>query len=210
MLSVRRPVAPRVTEAEYLGAERAADERHVYLDGRVWAMAGESPFHADISANLVIIIGSQLEGRPCRARTKDTRVRGGPADPRPFNSTAGLYSYPDVGVICGEPEYLDDQKDVVTNPAVIVEVLSPSTEAFDRGEKFERFRRWNPTLSDYLLVSQDRPWIDHFTRQPDGTWRLAEAHGSEAECVVEAVGVRLPLARVYDRVRFPDPDAPAG
>ncbi len=206
MTAARRAV-PRTTEADYLRTERTAADRHVFLDGEVWAMAGESPFHADITVNLVVLFGSQLEGKECRARTSNTKVRSGPAGPRPFGSTSGLYSYPDVVVVCGEPEYLDDKQDVLTNPTAVVEVLSPSTEAFDRGEKFERFRRWNPTLSDYLLVSQDRPWIDHFTRQPDGTWRLAESHGLGAVCEVPAVGVRLPLARVYARVPVADPDA---
>lgn len=208
MTAVKQPVE-RVTVEDYLRMEREADERHVYLDGRVWAMAGESPFHADISANLLIVVGSQLRGSPCRPRTKDTKVRSGPAGPWPARTTKGLFSYPDIVVVCGEPEYLDDTQEVLTNPAVIFEVLSPSTEAFDRGVKFERYRLWNPTLTDYVLVSQDRPSVDRFTRQPDGSWRMTEHLGLGAVCEVAAIGVRLPLAEVYDRVTFPDPD-PAG
>ncbi len=203
MLPVKNPVE-RITVEDYLRAERVADERHVYLDGKVWAMAGESNAHGDITVNLVGMVYSQLKGKPCRARTSNTKVRSGPPGPRPFRSTSGLFSYPDVVVVCGEPEFLDEHTDVLTNPTAVIEVLSPSTEAFDRGEKCARFQRWNPTLTDYLLVSQERPWIDHFTRLSDGTWRLARYEGLEATCVVDAIGCRLPLADVYDRVRFPE------
>lgn len=201
----------RVTVEDYLRMERASPERHVYLDGRVWAMAGESLAHGDISVNLVREISTQLRGKPCRALSKDTKVRSGPAGPWPPRRTRGLFSYPDVVVVCGEPEYLDDHRDVLTNPTAVVEVLSPSTEAFDRGDKFDRLALWNPTLTDYLLVSQERPWVDQFTRLPDGSWRLTRHHGLEAECVIDAIGVRLPLAEVYERVAFPPAeDEPAG
>jgi Uma2 family endonuclease len=121
---------------QYLEMERASEERHFYLDGEIYAMAGESGAHGDISANLVISLGTQLKGKPCRARTKDTKVRSGP-NPTAGRNTDGLYSYPDVVVICGEPHYHDEHE--VTNPTAIVEVLSPEMEAFDRGEKFTRY-----------------------------------------------------------------------
>ena len=205
MLPTKTPVE-RITVEDYLRAERAAVERHVYLDGRVWAMAGESTAHGDITVNLVILVGGQLKGKPCRARVHNTKVRSGPPGPRPFRSTSGLYSYPDIVVVCGEPVFLDEHTDVLTNPTAVIEVLSPSTEAFDRKEKFDRFERWNPTLTEYLLVSQDQPRVEHYTRQPDGRWLLAKHFGLEAVCMVDAIGCRLPLAEVYDRVTFPDPD----
>ena len=123
--------APRYTPEEYLRLEREAEERHEYLDGEIYVMAGESWEHGDVSANLVVEVGMQLKGKACRARTKDTKIRSGPL---PYNprKPKGLFSYPDAVVICGEPEFLDDFKDVVTNPAVIFEVLSPSTELRDR------------------------------------------------------------------------------
>jgi Uma2 family endonuclease len=207
MTPARKPAAPLVTEAEYLRAERLAEDRHVFLDGHVRAMAGESLNHGKASVNLVVLVGSQLKGTPCFALTKDTKVRSGPPGPWPSRRTKGLYSYPDIVVVCGEPEFLDEKTDVLLNPTVVVEVLSPSTEAFDRGEKFDRLAVWNPSLTDYLLVSQDRPWIDHFTRQPDAAWRLTRHHGLEAVCALPGVGLRLALAEVYDRVVFPDPDA---
>jgi Uma2 family endonuclease len=202
--SERKP--ERMTVADYLRMEAESEERHVYLDGEVFAMAGESEFHADISANLVGLIHAQLKGRSCRVRTKDTKVRSGPVGPRPLRDTAGMYSYPDAVVVCGEPEYDDDHRTVIRNPAVIVEVLSPTTEAFDRGRKFDRYQMWNPTLTDYLLVSQDEPRIEHYTRQPDGSWRYTSTPGLDAAVTVSSIGVILRLADVFDRVTFPAPE----
>ncbi len=131
---------PKMTIDEYLTFERAAEERHQYIDGEIFAMAGKSPVHGDVSLNLAGVFYNQLKGKPCRARTKDTKVRSGPT-PMPPRSTMGMFSYPDIVVICGEPEYHDAFKDVVLNPTAIAEVLSPSTEAFDKGEKFERYKK---------------------------------------------------------------------
>ena len=192
---------PLYTVAEYLAFERESEERHEYLDGVIYAMAGESGEHGDISMNISVSLGSQLKGRDCRARSKDTKVRSGPI-PKLKYSTKGLYSYPDAVVICGEPEYLDGYRDVVTNPAVIIEVLSPTTEAFDRGEKFDRYDAWNPTLSDYLLVSQDQPKIEHFTRQSDGTWTRAVYRGLRSKVVINSIRCTLKSKEVYDRINL--------
>jgi Uma2 family endonuclease len=127
------------TVDEYPRVERSSEERHEFLDGRIHAMANASRAHADISANIVGILYAQLKGTPCRPRTKDTKVRSGPRVVS-TNRSAGMFSCPDVVGICGEPEYFDDTQDVILNPTLIVEVLSPSTEAFDRGEKFNRYR----------------------------------------------------------------------
>jgi Uma2 family endonuclease len=192
---------PCFTVDQYLAFERSSEERHVYLDGEVYAMAGESDEHGDVSANLVIALGSQLKGKPCRARTKDTKVRSGPMLVS-GQGTRGLFSYPDIVVICGEPEYPDAHRDVVLNPAVIVEVLSPSTEVFDRGEKFIRYQTYNPTLTDYLLVAQDQPRVEHFTRQADGQWSYRMTTGLGASVGIASIGCTLRLADVYDRVTF--------
>jgi Uma2 family endonuclease len=168
----------------------------------IYAMAGESGNHGDITVNLVVLLGSQLKGKPCRVRTKDTKVRSGPS-PVTRRTMAGLYSYPDVVVICDEPDYHDAHQDVILNPTVIIEVLSESTEGFDRGEKFKRFQRWNPTLKDYLLVSQDQPQIDHFTRQADGKWTYEYTTGLSERVYVASIQCTLPLAEVYERVVFP-------
>jgi Uma2 family endonuclease len=157
------------TTDQYLEMERFAEERHYYLDGAIHAMVGESDAHGDISVNVVASLANQVRGTPCRVRTKDTKVRSGPILSA-GETIRGLFSYPDVLVICGEPEHHDAFRDVVLNPKVIVEILSESTEAFDRGEKFTRMQSWNPTLTGYVLVSQDRPQLERYTRQEDGSW----------------------------------------
>jgi Uma2 family endonuclease len=198
----KREDRPWATVGEYLAFERASMERHIFLDGAIIAMAGESPAHGDISANLLATVVNQLKGGPCRARSKDTKVRSGPV------LTAGetsrcLFSYPDVVVICNDPEYLDERQDVILNPMVIMEVLSPSTEAFDRGVKFTRFQTWNASLTHYVLVSQDQPQIEHFSRQPDGTWLYRLTIGLGASVTIDSIRCTLRPADVYDRVEFP-------
>jgi Uma2 family endonuclease len=190
------------TVDQYLATERASEVRHYYLDGEILAMAGESQAHADISVNIVGSLFNQLRGTPCRVRTKDTKVRSGPILSA-GESARGLFSYPDVLVICGEPEFRDALKDVILNPKVILEVLSETTEAFDRGEKFTRLQTWNPSLTDYVLVSQDRPQIEHFTRQADGTWSYRLITGLEASLAIASIKCTLKLAEVYERVAFP-------
>ena len=192
---------PLYSTEDYQAFERGSDERHEYLDGFIYAMAGESPTHADISANLVILIGEQLRDSPCRVRTKDTKIRSGP---RRRQTMKGLFSYPDVVVIRGEPEYLDDRQDVVINPAVIIEVLSESTEARDRGAKFHRYQTWSPTLTDYVLVSQVTPLIEHFQRQADDSWSYHIYQGIEDSFTIKSINCTLKLAEVYARIAFPE------
>jgi Uma2 family endonuclease len=186
---------------QYLAIERASEERHYYLDGEIYAMAGESSAHGDISVNVVVWLANQLRGTPCRVRTKGTKVRSGPI-PTAGETTRGLFSYPDILVICGEPEFHDALTDVVLNPKVIAEILSQSTEAFDRGEKFTRLQTWNPSLTDYILVSQDRPQVEHYTRQPDGSWTYRLTTGMEASVTIASIRCALKLAEVYERVTF--------
>lgn len=190
----------RYTEEFYLARERESLERHEYLDGQILAMAGESPQHADICSNLVGILNPRLRGTRCRVWTKDTKVRSGPL-PRRRHSMQGLFSYPDLVIVCGVPQFLDKHQDVVINPQVIIEVLSPATEAFDRGEKFRRYRKYNPSLSDYLVVEQDRPLIEHFARQENGLWVIAASVSDLAgQVYVASIDATLHLAEVYDRI----------
>ena len=193
---------PRYTPEEYLQMEREADERHEYLDGEIYAMAGESPQHADIRAELTISIGGQIRGSHCRVRIKDTKVRSGPLPHHP-RKIKGLFSYPDAVVICGEPTYLDEHRDVVTNPTAIFEVLSPSTEFHDRHLKFQRYDKWNPTLSDYVLVWQSAPIVEHYRRQADGSWLYRLYEGLDQQVPLENIGCTLALAELFDRVEFP-------
>ena len=128
---------PRHRVEEYLELERKSEERHEFLDGFIYAMAGESPEHGIACVNLVGQLHPQLRGKPCQIFSKDMKVRSGPI-PRGRYAKKGLFSYPDLLVVCGELEFHDKHRDVLLNPTVIIEVLSPTTEAFDRGEKFWR------------------------------------------------------------------------
>lgn len=193
---------PRYTVEEYLALERDSEERHEYLDGQIYLMAGESPEHGDICTNLVIQLGVRLRDTNCRVRSKDTKVRSGPA-PISRKSAKGLFSYPDVVVICGEPQYYDEIRRVVINPTVIIEVLSDSTEAFDRGEKFLRYQNWNPSLTDYILVSQFAVIVEHYVRQPDGSWSYQVYQGLDQSLAVKSIDCRFQLSEVYDRIVFP-------
>ena len=190
-----------LTEDEYLKFERAAEERHIYVDGEIFAMAGESGEHGDVTGNVYASLHHQLDESPCRARIANTKVRSGPL-PKSPKRPAGLYSYPDIVVICDEPKYLDEFRDVILNPSVIVETLSKSTEGFDRGTKFTRYQEYNPTLTDYVLVSQDRAQIEHFHREDDGTWTYQLHVGLKAIVKIASIKCRLKAAEVYKRVDF--------
>ena len=187
------------TLEQYLKIEREADERSEFIDGEIYGMAGESGKHGDISMNLAALLGTQLRGTNCRGRTKDTKVRSGSVKEQ-FGR--GMISYPDLVVICGEPEYHDKHKDIVLNPVVIVEVLSESTAEFDRGTKFIRYRNFNPTLTDYILVSQDEAHIEHYIRQVNDDWVLREYYGTDKSFRIDSIKCSLNLADIYDRVEF--------
>lgn len=196
---------PLYTEAEYLALERESEERHEYLDGRIYLMAGESPEHGEICMNLSRIISTQLLGKPCRARSKDTKVRSGPVL-KAQRSTKGLYSYPDLLVVCGEMQFHDKHRDVLLNPKVIIEVLSPATEAFDRGEKFLRYRTYLESLTDYVVVAQSMALVEHFTRQPNNQWLIAATATELSQSVaLTSIDCVLRLNEVYDRIVFPAP-----
>ena len=192
----------RYTVEEYLASERESEERHEYLDGQIYLMAGESPEHGTICMNLSRIVSTQLLRTPCQAFSKDTKVRSGTSS-MSRKLAKGLFSYPDIVVICGEPQYYDEHRDVVINPSVIIEVLSDSTEAFDRGAKFLRYRNWNPSLTDYILVWQSAAIVEHYVRQPDGGWSYRVYEGLEHSVFIKSINCTLRLAEVYDRVVFP-------
>jgi Uma2 family endonuclease len=197
----------RYTVEEYLALERASEERHEFLDGQIYAMAGESNEHADISVNLVRELSSQLKGTPCRVWTKDSKVLSGPAI-RSYKSIKGLFSYPDIVVVCGEPRFLDEHRDVLLNPTLIIEVLSPSTESFDRGEKFRRYRTHLASLTDYVQVSQALPLIEHFRRQSNDEWVLSTVSDMAGSLHLASINCTLRMSEVYDRVTFPEEETP--
>ena len=192
----------RYSVEEYLASERESEERHEYLDGQIYAMAGESPEHGAICTNIGGQLYAQLRAKSCQVFSKDMKVRSGPA-PKLGQTTKGLYSYPDLVVVCGELKFHDEHRDVLLNPAVIVEVLSPATEAFDRGEKWARYQTWLPELTDYLLVSQAKPRIDHFHRRAGGEWVYSLVNSLEESLRLDSVGCVLQLTDVYDRIIFP-------
>jgi len=191
------PAQPRLTPEQYLDAERSAELRHEYYNGHIYAMSGGSYQHAQIIGGLVRELGNALKKRPCSVVPSDLRLRVSPD---------GLYTYPDVVVICGDPRFADDRRDTLLNPALIVEVLSPSTEAYDRGFKSAQYRTVE-SLEEYALVSQAEPRVEVFHRQPGGHWMLSEAVGLEAVCHFESLDCAIPLAEIYARVTF-SPDDP--
>ena len=188
------------TPDEYLRLERQTVERHEYLDGQMYAVAGESLEHSTIVSNINAILNYQLRGKPCRVLQPNMKVRSRlSTDP----SATGLFSYPNCLVICGDPIFHDVHRDVLINPQVIIEILSRSTKAHDRGEKFARYRQIE-SFAEYLLVSQYRPSIEHFTRQPNGDWIMHPETSIEGSIVITSIGCKLDLTEVYDRIDFVD------
>ena len=189
------------TAQEYLELERSSEERHEYIDGEIYEMAGESLAHSRINMNLAGEVRAQLKGKNCEALSPNMKVRTKVLfSPK---SNKGFYSYPDLTVVCGEPVFHDKFKDVLLNPKVLFEVLSPSTESYDRGKKFRHYRTQIDSLTDYILVSQDTPLVEHFIRQDDGSWKLFTYAGLETSFVIESIDCRLSLEEIYDRIEFP-------
>lgn len=177
------------TPEEYLELERNAPYKSEFVDGQIYAMTGASRNHNLITLNIGSELRSQLKNRPCEAYINDMRVKA---------AAARSYHYPDIAVACGEPQFEDEQSDTLTTPTVIIEVLSPSTEAYDRGAKFAHYRKIE-SLREYLLVSQNQPWIEHYVRQGDA-WLLTEASGLDASVRLESIDCGLRLEEVYDKV----------
>jgi Uma2 family endonuclease len=188
----------KLTSTEYLAIERNAAFKSQYLNGEMFAMAGASLPHTRIKDNLARALNNQFEGGPCVAVTSDLRVKV---------SATALYTYPDVVVYCGPPEMEDDRRDTLLNPRVIIEVLSESTESYDRGGKFRQYQRI-PSFQEYVLVSQDEPICERFVRQPDETWVLTTTTGLDPELAFATVAARVPLVELYAGVTFPEPPAP--
>jgi Uma2 family endonuclease len=182
---------PGLTPEAYLVRERAATERSEYVNGQVYALSGASRVHNLIAANLIRELSTRLRGRPCETYGSDMRVKVSPT---------GMYTYPDVVVACGEPRFEDAHVDTLLDPTLIVEVLSDSTEAYDRGHKFAHYRRL-ASLREYVLVAQHHPIIERFELQGE-FWTLTDAIGLDATIELASVGCTLALRDVYDRVEF--------
>lgn len=188
MVAAQHPFIPL---EHYLASERRASEKHEYLDGLVYMMAGASERHVTINNNTAAELTFQLKRRPCKVYANDLRVK----------TPSGLVAYPDVIVVCGEPKLYDDHGDVLLNPTLIVEVLSSSTEAYDRTAKFEHYRSVS-TLQEYLLIAQDAPVIERYLRQPDGHWEMTRIDDMTAALALPSIDCTLVLADVYAKVTF--------
>jgi Uma2 family endonuclease len=187
----------RISEQEYLELERAAEFRHEYYDGFMYAMSGGSWVHGSIVQNVSRLLDSALRARGCSVRTTDIRVR----------VSRRLYTYPDVLVVCGAPKFADDQKDTVLNPTLIIEVLSPSTERYDRGAKAAQYRTVE-SIEELAFVSQNEARVEVFRRRAPNEWVLSEFVGLESSCRFQSVGCELALSQIYESVTFTEPDGP--
>jgi Uma2 family endonuclease len=183
------------SEEEYLTFERASNTKHEYYDGAIYDMVGGTARHSQIAANAIISLSVALRGRGCRIYTSDLRVK-----------MQRSYTYPDVIVVCGEPRFTDASEDTLINPTLIVEVLSPSTEHFDRNEKFRRYQQVE-SVQTYLLIAQETARLEQYVRQPDQRWLYSLHEGLESVVALPTFDCNLPLAEVYENVVFtPSPN----
>jgi len=188
---------PFLTPQEYLARERQAETKSEYLRGEVFAMTGASREHNLIAGNVAGELRQQLRDRQCEVYQSDMRVKISPT---------GLYTYPDVTIVCDEPEFEDAEVDTLLNPKVLVEVLSPSTADYDRGGKFTHYRRL-PSLQEYVLISQDRPLVEHYVRQGPDEWLLTEVNSPQDTLLLPTIDCRLPLSEIYLKVRLEESGA---
>lgn len=187
-----------LTPEEYITLERKAIPdaekiRSEYVNGKIIGMSGASFAHNLITSNIYIELGTRLKGSGCAVLANEMRVSS------PFTSS---YFYPDIVVVCDEPRFEDDAFDILLNPIILIEVLSPSTEAYDRGEKFSHYRQL-PSLQEYILVAQDRICVEIFRRQEDD-WILTYFQDLEDHLPLISIQSELPLHEIYDRVTFPE------
>jgi len=185
-------VSKYITPQEYLALERASESRHQYYRGEMFAMTGASRPHNLINGNLFRSVGNQLSGGPCEVYVNDMRVK---------ITATGLYTYPDMAVACAEREFEDSSVDTLLNPVVLVEVLSDSTEAYDRGKKFSNYQKLD-SLREFVLISQDRVRVEHFLRQGE-QWVLTALDKLDDVLVLSSINCRVSLREIYDRVEFP-------
>ncbi|MBU1614415.1 Uma2 family endonuclease [bacterium] len=179
-----------LTPQEYLTIERSAEGKSEYFNGEIFAMSGASKPHILIVTNIVRELSLQLKKRPCEVYSNDMRVK--------VNQT-GLYTYPDVIVMCGTAQLEDDQQDTLLNPTVIIEVLSKSTQSYDKNEKFAHYKKLE-SLSEYLLIAQDKHFVEHYIRQSDNQWLLSEASSGQDVIELPSIKCSLALTEVYDKV----------
>jgi Uma2 family endonuclease len=190
-MAVAEPVK-RLTEIEYLNLERSLESRNEFFDGEMFAISGGTPLHSQIATNLAAEFRKHFKGKPCVPYNSDLRLKV---------EATGLFTYPDLSVVCGPLQFAPGTDDTVVNPRLILEVLSDSTEAYDRGKKFENYRQM-PSLREYLLVSQKEPRIEQFIRQPNEQWLLREAAGFAATLALPSLEISISLDEVFAGVQF--------
>lgn len=183
---------PYLSSADYLAIERSAEFKSEYFNGEIFAMSGASEPHNVIVLNTGAEIRQHLKKRPCKIYTNDMRVKVSPT---------GLYTYPDVVVVCGQAQFDDAHLDTLLNPTILIEVLSDSTEAYDRGRKFEHYRSLE-SLAEYVLIAQNRPQVEAYRRQPSQQWLLTESRGLEGVLRLHSIECDLALAEIYDKVEL--------
>lgn len=178
---------------EYFALELASEGKYEYWQGEVYAMSGASPAHVQIQINLITLLSLQLRGRPCRVFSSDMRLKVPSFPP---------YRYPDISALCGEAVFEPiGGVDVLTNPTLIVEILSPSTEAFDRGDKFTHYKSI-PSFREYLLIAQHRPHVSHYVRQSEEVWSYREYNALETVLDLPTLTCRLAFDELYQNVVF--------
>jgi Uma2 family endonuclease len=186
---------PIYTEEEYLAMERESLERHEYIDGRIYEMTSANEGEAIITVNLIAEIGKQLKGSDCTVFSPNMKVRS--------NTAKGFFTYADLMVTNSKRCFYDAETDVLLNPTVIIEVLSATTEGYDRGEKFRRYRQGIPSFTDYVLVSSIEPSIEHLTLNNDGFWMIAATETDlSANVPIDSIDCVLKMAEVYDKIDF--------
>lgn len=181
----------RLTEEQYLALERAAEFRSEFVDGEMFAMSGGSMRHSQLERNILSALDAVLIDTECQVFTSNFRVR----------VSERMYTYPDVSVVCGEPVLADGYQDTLINPIVIFEVLSPSTELYDRGLKFQYYRTV-PSLKEYILVDQNHTRVEQYVRGDGDTWVFRDYQRLDEELVLQSIKVTLPMERIYRRVKF--------
>ncbi len=182
----------KFTIEEYLKLENASDEKHEYYQGEIFDMSGAKQEHNRIMMNLYRELGNMLRGKPCQPNSSEMRVH------IPQNT---LFTYPDMSIVCGEPEYLNNDEFNLLNPTVIIEVLSPSTRSYDRGDKFQLYRAI-PTLKEYILIDPEKICIEAFYINGQGEWALREYANMNDTLSILAVGVTLPLTDIYEDTKI--------
>lgn len=188
------PPKPKLTAREYLELERCAQFKSEFFKGEIFAMSRVNREHNRIKENLVGELGTRLKGGPCQTYSSDQRV---------LVEATGLYTYPDIVILCGPGTYDPADRDTLTNPTAIIEVLSPSTERYDRGAKFRNYQQI-PSLIEYVLVTQDEAVCERFVRQADGSWALVSFVELTATLVFTSIPARIPLTDIYAGVAFPE------